>query len=62
VIFGSCCSRTTEPSPTGAALGRLDPAVSAFYADLISNAYAPSVRLERERIGFAAAEKAIADR
>ena len=53
---------TTEPSPTAAALGRLGPPESALYADLIANAYAPSVRLEQERISFAAVEKAIADR
>ena len=51
---------TTEPSPTAAALSRLDRAESALYADLISNAYAPSVRLEQERIRFSAVEKAVA--
>ena len=50
----------TEPSPTAAALSRLDRAESALYADLISNAYAPSVRLEQERIRFSAVEKAVA--
>jgi hypothetical protein len=50
----------TEPSPTAAALDRLDRAESALYTDLISNAYAPSVRLEQERISFSAVEKAIA--
>ena len=50
----------TEPSPTAAALDRLDRAESAFYADLISNAYAPSVRLEQERISFTAVGKAFA--
>lgn len=50
----------TEPSPTAAALDRLDRAESALYADLISNAYAPSVRLEQERISFSAVEKAVA--
>jgi hypothetical protein len=52
----------TEPSPTAAALDRLDQAESALYADLISDAYAPSVRLEQERISFSAVEKAVADR
>jgi len=47
----------TEPSQTTAALGRLDRAESA----LISNAFAPSVCLEQERIGFSAVEKAVAD-
>jgi hypothetical protein len=50
----------TEPSPTTASLDRLDQAESALYADLISNAYAPSVRLEQERIRFAAVEAAVA--
>ena len=52
---------TTEPSPTAAVLDRLDRAESALYADLVSDAYAPSVRLEQERISFAALEKAVAD-
>ncbi len=52
---------TTESSPTAAALDRLDGAESALYADLVSDAYAPSVRLEQERISFAAVEKAVAD-
>jgi hypothetical protein len=50
-----------EPSPTAAALDRLDRAESALYADLLSNAYALSVRLEQERISFSAVEKAVAD-
>ena len=50
----------TEPSPTAAALDRLDRAESALYADLISNAHAPSVRLEQERISFSVVEKAVA--
>ena len=52
---------TTEPSPATAALDRLDPAESVLYADLISDAYAPAVRLEQERISFSAIEKAVAD-
>jgi hypothetical protein len=43
-------------------LDRLDPAEAALYADLISGSYAPSVRLEQERISFSAIEKALADR
>ncbi len=50
---------TTEPSPAAAALDRLDAAESALYTDLISDGYAPSVRLEQERISFAAIEKAV---
>ena len=49
----------TEPSPTAGALVRRDRAESALYADLISNAYGPSVRLEQERVSFSAVEKAI---
>jgi hypothetical protein len=51
----------TEPSPTAAALDRLDRSESALYTDLILNAYALSVRLEQERISFSAVEKAVAD-
>jgi hypothetical protein len=51
----------TEPSPATASLDRLNQAESALYADLISNAYAPSVRLEQERIRFSAVEAAVAD-
>ncbi len=52
----------TEPSPTAVNLDRLDQAKSALYADLISDSYAPSVRLEQERISFSSIEKALADR
>ena len=47
----------TEPSPAGAVLDRLNLAESALYADLISDAYAPTVRLEQEQISFSAVEK-----
>lgn len=49
-----------EPSPTAAPLDRLDQAESALYADLVANAYGPSVRLEQERISFSAVEGALA--
>jgi hypothetical protein len=52
----------TEPSPTTAALNRLDLAESALYADLVTGAYGPSVRLEQERVSFSAVEKAVAGR
>jgi hypothetical protein len=48
-----------EPSPTAAVLDRLRPVESALYADLIANTYAPSVRLEQERVSFSAIEKAV---
>lgn len=49
----------TEPSPTAAVLEFLDRDESDLYADLISDAYAPSIRLEQERISFSAIEKAV---
>ena len=49
-----------EPSPTAAVLDRLGAAESALYADLIAGTYAPSVRLEQERVSFSAIEKAVA--
>ena len=52
---------TTESSPITATLDRLDAAESAFYADLLSDAYGPSIRLEQERISFSAIEKAVAE-
>jgi hypothetical protein len=50
-----------EPSPTAAVLDRLGPAESALYADLIADTYAPSVRLEQERVSFSAVEKVVAN-
>jgi hypothetical protein len=50
-----------EPSPSAKVLDHLDPAESGLYDDLVSNAYAPSVRLEQERVRFAAVERAIID-
>ena len=52
---------TTEPSPTTVALDLLAPAESTLYADLISNTYGRSVRLEQERVSFSAIGKAVAD-
>jgi len=52
---------TTEASSATGCLDLLDQAESALYADLISNAYAPSVRLEQERIRFSAVEAAVAE-
>ena len=51
----------TEPSPAAVTLDLLAPAESALYADLTSDAYGRSVRLEQERISFSAVEKAVAD-
>lgn len=41
-----------EPKPTAALLTRLDPDEAALYADLVSDRYAPAVRLEQERIDW----------
>lgn len=50
----------TESTPTAVTLDRLDQAEAVLYADLVSATYGPSVRLEQERISFAAVEKAVA--
>ncbi len=50
-----------EPVPATSPLDNLDQAESALYADLISNAYGPSVRLEQEKIRFSAIQTAVAD-
>ena len=43
-----------EDKPTDARLDKLDAEESALYADLVSGLLGPSVRLEQERIRFAA--------
>jgi hypothetical protein len=50
---------TSEPTPTSATLDHLNGAEAALYADLVSDTYAPSVRLEQERVSFTAIESAI---
>ncbi len=50
-----------EPVPATSPLDNLDQAESALYADLISNAYGSSVRLEQEKIRFSAIQTAVAD-
>jgi hypothetical protein len=50
----------TESTPTAVTLDRLTEAEAALYAGLVSATYGPSVRLEQERISFAAVEKAVA--
>lgn len=47
-----------EPAPTTGVLDRLNHTESTLYSDLISNTYAPPVRLEQERVGFSIVEKA----
>jgi hypothetical protein len=49
----------TEPNPTDAGLDLLDPAEDALYRDLVSHALGQSVRLEQERVRFAALEEAL---
>jgi hypothetical protein len=51
----------TEPSPSTASLEFLDPEETALYRDLIADAFGPSVRLEQERVGFAAIKQALPD-
>lgn len=47
----------TEPRPTAASLPQLTEAEAALYADLVSDRYAASLRLEQERIDWAWAEQ-----
>jgi hypothetical protein len=49
-----------EPTPTVAALDLLDAAEQALYRDLARGEFGPAVRLEQERISFAAIEQALA--
>lgn len=48
-----------EPNPTDIHLDLLDPAETALYRDLVSHALGQSVRLEQERVRFAALEEAL---
>ena len=48
----------TEPSPSTAELNFLDTEETALYRDLIADAFGSSVRLEQERVSFAAVEQA----
>jgi hypothetical protein len=49
----------TEPRPATAALDLLHPDEADLYRDLVDGAFGPSIRLEQERIGFAAIEQAL---
>ena len=49
----------TEPRPTAARLDLLDPAEAELYRDLLDGTLGPSIRLEQERISFAAIEQAL---
>jgi len=50
----------TEPNPVVAALDLLDPQEAALYRDLADHRLGRSVRLEQERISFAALRQALA--
>ena len=47
----------TEPTPTNAALERLTDTESVLYSDLVTDRYAPGLRLEQERIDWAWVEQ-----
>jgi len=49
----------TESQPTAASLDLLDAEEAELYRDLVEGAFGPSVRLEQERIGFAALERTL---
>jgi len=49
----------TEPSPAKADLGLLSPAEQDLYRALVTGVFGPAVRLEQERISFAALERAL---
>lgn len=51
----------TEPVPTTAALDLLAPAEQDLYRALCAGVFGPAVRLEQERISFAAIAQALAD-
>jgi hypothetical protein len=46
-----------EPTPTAAALDLLNPGEQSLYGALVTAEFAPAVRLEQERISFAAIEQ-----
>jgi len=49
----------TEPSPTTADLGLLTQAEQELYRALTMNELGPAIRLEQERVSFAALERAL---
>jgi hypothetical protein len=50
----------TEPRPSAVSLDLLDPDEAELYHDLLDGTLGPSIRLEQERISFAAIEQALA--
>ena len=49
-----------EPIPTAAVLDQLSAAEQSLYRDLVTAEFGPAVRLEQERISFAAIEQSLA--
>jgi hypothetical protein len=49
-----------EPTPTAEHLESLTPDEAALYTDLVQDALGPAVRLEQERVSYAAVEQAVA--
>jgi hypothetical protein len=49
----------TEPSPVKADLGLLSAAEQDLYRALVTGVFGPAVRLEQERVSFAALERAL---
>ncbi len=58
-LLAHCGQWVTEPRPTAATLDLLDAEEAELYRDLVEGALGPSVRLEQERIRFAAIEQAL---
>jgi hypothetical protein len=54
------CQWVTEPRPTAGRLDLLDPDEAELYRDLVNSTLGASVRLEQERVSFAAIEQALA--
>jgi hypothetical protein len=50
----------TEPAPTSADLGLLDASEHSLYRALVTAEFGPAVRLEQERISFAAIKESLA--
>jgi len=48
-----------EPRPTNVHLTHLTPEEDELYRDLVEDIYQPSLRLEQERIGFGAIQRAL---
>jgi len=49
----------SESTPTAAALRHLDAGEQELYGDLVRGAFGPAVRLEQERVSFAAIQQAL---